>query len=253
MRMSSATPHHQEITAVVLAGGMGLRLREVVSHRPKVLVEVCGRPFLGFLFDQLCAAGIRHVVLCTGYMADSVRDTYGVSYGSLELEYSQESQPLGTGGALRLALPQVRSNPVLVMNGDSFVDAGLEDFLSRHSERGCDVSILMTYVPDTARYGSMKVQEDGLVLAFEEKGEGHGPGWINAGVYLVKTSVIEALPPGEKVSLEWQAFPPLVGKGLYGCPCNGRFIDIGTPESYHRAEEFFSRPHQETVCRQDDL
>ena len=108
------------VTAAILAGGLGTRLRSVVKDRPKVLAEIRGVPFLTYLLDQLAAAGVRDVVLCTGYMGEQVRSAFGDSYGGMCLSYSQESSPLGTAGALRLALPLFKSSSVLVMNGDSF-------------------------------------------------------------------------------------------------------------------------------------
>ena len=107
-------------TAVLLAGGAGSRLRSVIDDRPKVLAEVCGRPFLEYLLDQRVKWRIRDVVLCTGYLAEQIEAYFGMTYRSLRLRYSREIIPLGTAGALRLALPLVRSDTVLVLNGDSF-------------------------------------------------------------------------------------------------------------------------------------
>ena len=115
-------------TAVILAGGLGTRLRDAVANRPKVLAKVGPRPFLSYLLNQLAAAGIRHVVLCTGYMGQMVREAFGSKYRTMTLEYSLEPAPIGTAGALRLALPLLRSDPVLVMNGDSYCEADLGAF-----------------------------------------------------------------------------------------------------------------------------
>src|ERR1041384_4288401 len=121
-----------DITAAVLAGGFGTRLRSVVADRPKVLAEIGGRPFLSYLFEQLAANGCRSVVLCTGYLGEQVYRIYGEQYGSLGLRYSQEAQPLGTGGALRFALGQFASDPVLVLNGDSFYGTDLKAYREWH-------------------------------------------------------------------------------------------------------------------------
>ena len=117
------------ITAVILAGGLGTRLQKVVPHRQKVLAEVRKRPFLTFLLDQLISAGVCDVVLSTGHRADEVHAKLGNAYKSLRLVYSNEKEPLGTGGALRLALPHLNSDPVLIMNGDSYITADLNKFL----------------------------------------------------------------------------------------------------------------------------
>ena len=118
-------------TAVVLAGGVGSRLRSVVGNRPKALASIHNRPFLAYLLDALEAAGIGEVVLCTGYMAEQVEETFGPTYGRMQFRYSRESTPLGTGGALRAAMPWIKTDFVLVMNGDSFCEVDLR----RHGRR----------------------------------------------------------------------------------------------------------------------
>jgi NDP-sugar pyrophosphorylase family protein len=238
--MSEKIPGLEAVTGVILAGGEGTRLRAVVSDRPKVLAPVHGRPFLFYLVDQLAQAGVREVVLCTGYQAEMIEAELGERYKSLSLRYSREDEPLGTGGALRLALPHCSSDPILAMNGDSFMDADLAAFWSWFSEKGLDAALLLTEVGDTRRYGRVKVGEDGLILGFEEKNAASGPGWINAGIYILKKSVLSFIALGRPYSLEQDLFPRLAGKNLYGYPAAGRFIDIGTPESYRAAEKFFS-------------
>ncbi|MDP3027973.1 MAG: nucleotidyltransferase family protein [Deltaproteobacteria bacterium] len=225
---------------MILAGGLGIRLRSVFSDRPKVLAEILGRPFLTYLLEQLLRAGAREVILCTGYMADRLQEVYGDTYKSLRLLYSQEDGPLDTGGALRLALPLLKSDPVLVMNGDSYIHVDLNSYVEWFLRMDRMASLLLTRVSDTGRYGIVKVEKDESILAFEEKGIARGSGWINAGVYLVKKSLLGSIPQGKAFSLEREFFPSLVGKGLFGYQCKGKFIDIGTPESYRTAENFFS-------------
>src|SRR5262245_14251159 len=114
-------------TALILAGGLGTRLRSAVADRPKVLAEIWGKPFLSYLLEQVASAGMRHIVLCVGYASEQIRATFGNTFAGMELTYSQETTRLDTAGALRLALPHFRSDPVLVMNGDSFCDVDLSD------------------------------------------------------------------------------------------------------------------------------
>lgn len=223
------------VTAVILAGGLGTRLREAVADRPKVLAEVNGRPFLAFLLDRLADIGIQRIVLCTGYMADLVHDTFGASYCGMELLYSREEQPLGTGGALRLALPLINSDPMLVMNGDSFCDADLALFANSHIETGACASLALTRVEDVGRYGAVDVDTDGTVTSFVEKGTRTGASTINAGIYMLARKVVEDIPVGEVISLERDVFPPLIGHGLFGFYQLSRFIDIGIPSDYHAA------------------
>lgn len=225
-----------EITAVILAGGRGTRLRPVLPHQPKVMAEFHGRPFLAYLLDQLVAGGVREVVLCTGYRGDEIRAKLGDTYGPLHLGYSHEDVPLGTGGALRLALPWLHSDPVMVMNGDSWIDADFQSYLAWFLGLPAAAALLLMAVDDTTRFGRVEVAADGAITSFKEKGV-PGPGWINAGVYFLKKSVLELMEPRRFLSLEQDLLPTLVGQGLYGHRVAGKFIDIGTPESYAEAAE----------------
>lgn len=228
------------ITAAVLAGGLGSRLRLKVSDRPKVLAEVNGRPFLTYLLDQLSNAGIRSVVLLIGYMGDMVRTEFGETYRDLKIAYSQETLPLGTGGSLRLASPLLGSETVLVLNGDSFCDADFKQFWSWHCGKGGCATILLTRLADTSRYGRVHVDPEGRILKFDEKNGLAEPGWINAGVYLMQQRLLQTIPAEGAVSLEKEIFPAWVGGAFYGCQTKGRFLDIGTPEAYAEAARFFS-------------
>jgi NDP-sugar pyrophosphorylase family protein len=233
-----------ETTAVILAGGRGTRLRSVLPHQPKVMAEFHGRPFLAYLLDQLVAGGVQKVVLCTGYRGEEIRTRLGDAYGPVPLTYSHEDEPLGTGGALRLALPVLDSDPVMVMNGDSLIEADLQDFLAWFLGRPAAAALLLTRVEDTARFGRVEVAGDGSITNFQEKGV-PGPGWINAGVYLLKKAVLELMEPRRFLSLEGDLLPTLVGQGLYGQRVAGKFIDIGTPESYAEGVEFLRRLREE--------
>jgi NDP-sugar pyrophosphorylase family protein len=230
-----------DLTAAILAGGLGTRLRSVVTDRPKVLAEVGGRPFLAYLLDQLIAVGIKSAVLCTGYLGHQVQTTFGDSYAGLRLVYSQEASPQGTAGALRVALPLVESDCVLVLNGDSFCQTNLPALWVSHLVRGAEATILLTQVPDTGRYGRVQVEADGRVWRFDEKGGESGPGWINAGIYVLNRRLLGTIPRSGAVSLERAMFPVWIGRGLYGFQSTGRFLDIGTPEAYAVAGQFFAR------------
>jgi D-glycero-alpha-D-manno-heptose 1-phosphate guanylyltransferase len=229
-----------KITAAILAGGLGTRLRTVVADRPKVMAEIHGRPFLRYLLDQLLSAGFRSAMLCTGYLGEQIADVFGNQYKDLQLSYSLESRPLGTAGALRLALPQLVSNPVLVMNGDSYCHANLRAFGRWYLERSDQAAILLTQVADSRRYGSVKLADDGTVIEFGEKLAEQRSSWINAGVYLLNPAIISSIPVDRSVSLEYDVFPGLVGQGLSGYRSEGLFLDIGTPDDFKKAQEFFA-------------
>lgn len=229
------------LTAVVLAGGKGSRLLPVVPDQPKVLAPIRGRPFLWYLLDLLHAAGLRKAVLCTGYKADVVEKTLGPAHKSMELLYSREDAPLDTGGALRLALPLVSTECVLAMNGDSYIQADLAGFARWFFQNGRDAAMLLARVEDTRRYGLVSVDEDNRVTGFSEKSSVSGPGWINAGMYLLKKKIVFSMIPERPFSMERDFFPALAGKRmLSGFQSDGRFLDIGTPESFAGAELFFS-------------
>jgi D-glycero-alpha-D-manno-heptose 1-phosphate guanylyltransferase len=224
--------------AAILAGGLGTRLRAAVSDRPKVLADVSGRPFLEYLLRQLEEGGVLDVVLCVGYQADKVEKALGDKFGGLRLRYSGEQSPLGTGGALRLALPLLEAEIIYVMNGDSYCEFDLPGFLSWHQGKGAKASMALASVKDTGRYGRVVLDQQGLVLRFEEKGQS-GPGLINAGVYIVRHELIAGIAENCLVSLEKDIFPRWVEQDvLYGYQADVRkFIDIGTPESWSEAQE----------------
>lgn len=236
-----------ELTATILAGGLGTRLRSVVSDRPKVLAEVRGRPFLSYLLTQVAAVGIRQVVLCTGYLGDQVQEAFGDLYDDIRLLYSQESSALGTAGALKLALPLLGSNPVLVMNGDSYCDADLGLFWNWNQEHKARASILLVERADVGQFGCVEVSSAGKVIGFQEKIATRRSGWVSAGIYLIDRSVIETIPDGRAVSLEYETFPAWIGRGLYGSRCGGRILDIGTPENLAAAEQFFDAERTDVV------
>lgn len=222
-------------TAVVLAGGLGTRLAPVVGPRPKVLAQVLGRPFLAFLLDRLAASGIARVVLCTGYGGGQVRAYFGDRHGALALAYSREAAPLGTAGALRLALPLLDEDPVLALNGDSYCDADLAAVWAAHHASGAAATLVLAEVSDAARYGSVATDGDGRVVGFAEK-TASGPGWVSAGIYVLARRVLEEIPRGRPVSLEREVLPRWIGRGLRAERSDGTFIDIGTPRAYAAAD-----------------
>ena len=224
------------VTAVILAGGRGMRLRSVVSDRPKVLATVSGKPFLTYLLDQVAAAGIMEVVLCIGYRGKQIQAAFGELYHGMSLSYSQETNLLGTGGALRLALPLIASRAFVAMNGDLFCDVDLAHLWSWHYSRQSNATVVLSPKSDTARYGCVSLSADGTISSFEEKGSTAGAGWVNAGIYVINKGIIQSIPAGYVVSLEHDVFPEMVGKRFYGYQSWGRFLDIGTPESYAQAD-----------------
>ena len=227
------------VTAVILAGGLGTRLQKAVSNQPKVMAEVNGKPFLYYVLDQLAEVDIKRVVISTGYMADKIEEVIGFSYKGLKVDYSWEESPLGTGGALKLAGQSISTKYCLVMNGDSYTEFDAISLFLTGKQKNDSIVLLVKMVPDTSRFGTIQMNEQNEIVKFVEKGDSTGPGLINAGVYIMNTSTIHKIPKKTPCSLEYDFFPKMVGKGICGYETKGKFIDIGSPESYAQAELFF--------------
>jgi NDP-sugar pyrophosphorylase family protein len=238
-RMPTA-PRISHVTAVILAGGAGTRLRTVIADRPKALAPVAGKPFLAHLLDQLSGQGVRQAVLCTGYLGDQVEACFGRNFHGLTLAYSSEERPLGTAGAIRHALPQVDSDPLLVLNGDSYCETDLAASLAWHCQRRARATLVLAHVDEGSRFGRVETAADGRIVAFQEKSGAENPGWINSGVYWFERSIFASLPSGQPCSLERDLLAVWRGPGLYGYRQPGRFLDIGIPQDYARAEEFLA-------------
>ena len=225
------------IDAAVLAGGLGTRLKGAIGDQPKILAPVAGRPFLDHLIDYLFDFGNLRLVLCLGYRADSVLAHLARRpSGPVTVCPVIEPEPLGTAGALRFARPHLRTDPVLVLNGDTFVDADLAGFADRHRESGASLSLLCVEVEDAARYGRIERDMQGFVSGFVEKDPNHqGKGLISAGFYLFSAAFLDQLTNFPGSSLERDLFQRLPSGTIRTEVARGGFIDIGTPESFARA------------------
>jgi len=216
--------------AIILAGGLGTRLREAVPDLPKPLAFVNGRPFLDILIEQIeCSGIIRKVVLALGYKADAIVDYYRKK----DFKFSIERKPLGTGGAIAKAMKHTKSSQVFVFNGDSFFACPLKEMAQTH--RGV-LTLACTKVEDTSAYGRVELDKNNKVKTFNEKGM-KGAGLINGGIYLFDREIFNKTLP-KSFSLECELIPQILTKGIFGFISNGVFIDIGTKESYTRAQSF---------------
>lgn len=224
--------------AIVLAGGLGTRLRAVVPGLPKPLAPVAGRPFLAWLLDRLATQGVSRVVLATGYLGEKVEATIGSDWRGMAVDYSLEGTPLGTGGAVRLAAGRLPPGGVHVLNGDTFLRYSPTALEAATVAAGAIAGVALASVPDVARYGEVEVAS-GKVAAFREKG-GAGPGLINAGCYYLGPEARAALPARDCFSLETDFMQPLAGRGqLAAYDRTSGFIDIGVPEDFARAQVLF--------------
>lgn len=239
--MNTQTSDLSHVTVAILAGGLGTRFRSVVKEKPKVLAQVKGHPFLEYILNQLNSAHFKTVILCTGYLSQHIEEKFGHKYKNLRLLYSVEQTPLGTAGSLRKALPLFNSETILAMNGDSFCDVDFEKFWQFHIHKKSTVSLVLSPVLDTSRFGKVILKDDNTVVGFNEKKEENKAGLVSAGIYLMSKSFIEEIQQDTVASLEKDIFPKLVGSEFYGYESNNDFIDIGTPESYAHAQQFFTR------------
>ncbi len=231
--------HGRNVTAAILAGGLGTRLRPVIGNHAKVVAQVGGRPFLGYVFDQLIDAGVSRAVVCVGFRAGEIVEAFGDRYGKLAIEYSREQTPLGTGGALRRAMPRLDSPSVLVLNGDTYCIGGLGDLVRWHERHRASCSMLLSHRDDTRASGRVRLSRDGMIEAFDEKTADASPGWVSAGAYVMDRGFIGGIPAGRTVSLERDILPACAAKHLRGFRAKEDFLDIGTREGLVDAEAYF--------------
>jgi D-glycero-alpha-D-manno-heptose 1-phosphate guanylyltransferase len=221
--------------AVILAGGLGTRIREVVPDLPKVMAPVAGRPFLELLLQMLARKGFTRVVLSVGYLSKVIVDHFGSTFAGLELTYEIEESPLGTGGAMVAALARCWEDHVFVLNGDTFVDLEVEALLAMWRTDPAPL-IIAREVVDVARFGALEI-EGARVLRILEK-SASGPGLINAGCYLVPRNLFGTTTP-TAFSFERDFLPrELAARTFHHFVTRGLFIDIGVPADYARAQDY---------------
>lgn len=220
-------------TAMILAGGLGTRLRSVVSDVPKPMADVAGKPWLTYLIAYLKTFGIDHVVLCVGHLAHVVEDYFGDGSSlGVRIDYSYEDKPLGTAGAFAAARQLVGDDVFLGLNGDSFCPVDLHALMVQHVALQTVATLTVTRVDDVQRFGSVVLNEKSRITCFTEKGQASGMGLVNAGIYVLTHEALADVPVGEMCSIEKQVFPSLISRGLGGYVTQMNLIDIGTPESY---------------------
>jgi D-glycero-alpha-D-manno-heptose 1-phosphate guanylyltransferase len=224
--------------AIILAGGLGTRLRSAVPDLPKCMAPVAGRPFLGHVLDYLSGQGITRVVFSLGYLHEVIEDYLLHQFASLDYACVVETSPLGTGGAIREACRAAAGGQVVVTNGDTLFKVDVPKLSALHTSRGALVTLGLKPMRDFERYGAVEVAPDGKVLRFEEK-KPRPSGLINGGLYglSVKDFLADA-PADGAFSFERDYLEPRVAGGrLYGYEEDAYFIDIGIPEDYRRAQK----------------
>ena len=231
--------HKVKKEAVILAGGLGTRLRTVVKDVPKPMADINGKPFLEYLLNFLNFYRFEKVVLAVGYRREIIQDYFTNRFKNMEIEYSVEEELLGTGGAIKKAIEKTERKHVFIFNGDTFFEVDLNNFLRFHIEKDADVSIALKHMKNFDRYGSINIDKDFRIISFEEK-KFKKEGYINGGVYLVNRDFIQSLDIDGKFSFEKDVLERFYKeKKFYGYPSDGYFIDIGVPEDYEKAKRDF--------------
>jgi mannose-1-phosphate guanylyltransferase len=226
--------------AIILVGGKGTRLRPLTNHTPKPLLNVAGSSFIRHQIAKLMDAGVEHVVFATSYLASLFEEEFKDFSQELRISYAVESVPLGTGGAIRNAARLLRGPadaPVLILNGDILSGLDLRDVLEQHEARQADVTLYLTRVSDPRAFGLVPTDESGRVLSFLEKPKTQEEcvtDQINAGCYVFRRSVLDAIPADREVSVEQETFPQLVAQGrrVYGHTTDDYWRDLGTPLAF---------------------
>lgn len=228
----------RKIDVVILCGGLGKRLRPVVFDQPKVLAKIGGKTFLDILINNLLLYGFKNIVLSVGYLKEQIKNHFNFNYDKnydYTITFSEEEEPLGTGGALKKAKPLIRSNPFMVMNGDSICRVNFRSFIDFHLEKKALLSIVLAHSKRAEDYGSVTLNDSQGITSFNEKITGKSENIINAGVYLMEKDVFSYMPKQNRFSLEYDFFPKIIDNRCYGFLTESEFIDIGTPGRYEKA------------------
>jgi D-glycero-alpha-D-manno-heptose 1-phosphate guanylyltransferase len=221
--------------AVILAGGKGTRLQPLVNNLPKPMATITGIPFLKYLLKYLEQNKINTIIMSIGYMSDKIRHFFRDEFFGMQIKYSEEEIPLGTGGAIRKSLEICKAEDVFVINGDTFFDVNLFELQKFHKEQNADISISLKELENPSRYGTLEIK-DGRIIAFKEKQQ-INRGYINGGIYCIKKDLFDKFKMPDKFSFETEFLSIFTDKlKMHGLQFYGNFIDIGIPEDYELAQ-----------------
>ena len=222
--------------AIILAGGMGTRLKSVVSDLPKPMAPIDDKPFLEYMLSYLSASQIRHVVLSVGYKHETIKAHFGEKYADMKLTYAVEEEPLGTGGAIRFALNYIEGDHTLLLNGDTFFKINLDDLRQFYFAHDPDIAMSVKLMHDFSRYGTVELNES-RVTGFISK-QPVNMGYINGGLYMMKSNLFDRYDLPEKFSFEVDFLEKYVSNlHISAMKSSDYFIDIGIPEDYEKARK----------------
>jgi NDP-sugar pyrophosphorylase family protein len=228
------------VKVFILAGGLGTRIRSLFPDCPKPLIPFHGKPFLQWQIELLAKQGFKEFVLCIGYLSEQIVEQFGDGSSlGINIEYSIESTPLGTGGALKYAAKSI-DNTIMLLNGDTYLNTNYVELVNRHQElvqqQQAIGSMSLVYRQDTDRYGSVSLTKTNQLAEFHARSPDLAPGLVNAGAYIFEPQILDFIPPNQQTSLEADIFGSIVQnqKNLYGIPIEGTFIDMGTVDGYEQ-------------------
>ena len=216
-----------------------LLVKPILKNRPKCLAPINGKPFIDILIDNCIEQGLKRFILCVGYLQEQVIQ-HLIDRNDCEIVFSKEYKPLGTGGALKKAQDLIKSDLYIVLNGDSFIEINISEYVQWSQFTGNDISLVVTKMNNSGRYGNVNIDENGLITSFKEKNNQSITNIINAGVYLFKKDIYNFSSYADEFSLEADFFPSLIEQGISAYDCQGKFIDIGTDKSYKNSQLFFN-------------
>lgn len=226
--------------AVILAGGIGSRLKTVVNDRPKPMALINNKPFLYYLLSNLKKENFEHIILAVGFKHKIISDFFGNTFQGMDISYAIEEKPLGTGGGILNALKHARKKNTFILNGDTYFPVAFDEIEKLANENKSDLIIALRKLTDVSRYGTISVNSENRVVDFIEKSYQHIPGLINGGIYLIKNSSLIELRLPKKFSFEEDFLMAKFNEKLFfGIPFNNYFLDIGIPESYKQAQKDF--------------
>jgi D-glycero-alpha-D-manno-heptose 1-phosphate guanylyltransferase len=233
------------LEAIILAGGFGTRLNQVVSELPKSMALVNGRPFIEYLLNYLRGQEITKFILSVGYKKEIIQDHLRNQFKKVPVEYAIEEEPLGTGGGIKNAFKMVEGKSAFVLNGDSMFRMGMSALSQLHADNDADITLALRFLEDTERFGSVRINDKKRITGFREKGIETGPGYINGGIYLINKSYLLERDFPEIFSIEKDCFEKYFAESkFFGFPSRGYFLDIGIPEDFYRAQNEF-RPFED--------
>jgi D-glycero-alpha-D-manno-heptose 1-phosphate guanylyltransferase len=236
--------------AIILAGGLGTRLRSVVSELPKCMAPVAGKPFLHYVIAHLQKEGIQSFIFSVGYKSESIISFVKENLPGTDFQFSIEDEPLGTGGAIKLSIGKTTEKNILICNGDTLFNVHVNELNNFHAQYDSDCTLCLKPMINFDRYGVVELDNDNLIVSFKEK-QFYENGLINGGVYALKTEAFLNIYLPEKFSFEKDYLEKYIGeRKMYGLIQNEYFIDIGIPEDYERAQEELKmeaspQPHSE--------